>query len=192
MEPEDSREYGDIPTLNGVPPDSPERIFRSGGLGRRRRMMVLIVALIGLASFASPLIRTDSPVLDRVRWSPLEIASEVYEGALPVRSDPQSRAVFLAVDVILGFGAVYLLLLLIGVAAVLFPREGLVGTAAALGGIAILCDGRRVRYYDLQDFIYGESYAFAGHAVHAGALALVLLGVLGLLLWISATKALDY
>jgi hypothetical protein len=191
MEPEDSRKYGDIPALDDIPPDLPDGIRRSGKLGRRRRGMVLIVTLIGLASFASPLIRTESPVLGRTRWSPLAVAVGVCEGALPFRSDPQSRVVLLGIDAVLGLTVAYPLLLAIGLAALVFPRAGFVGMAAALGAVALLSEGR-LRYYDLQGFLYGEPWASAAHAVHAGTLVLVLLGVFGLLLWISATKALDY
>jgi hypothetical protein len=191
MEPEVHREYGDIPTLDDVPPDLPARNSRSGGLGRRRRRMVLIVTFIGLASFASPLIKTDSPVLDRGRWSPLEVAIGVHNGSLPVHRELQGSGVELGLDQIFGCAPAYILLLAIAGAALVFPRADLVGVAAVLGALAAAEDGR-LRYTDLQDFIYGEPYAFAGHAVYAGALELVLLGVFGLLLWISVTKALDY
>jgi hypothetical protein len=191
MEPEDHREYGDIPTLDDIPPDLPTRISRSGGLGRRRRRMVLVVTFIGLASFASPLIRTDSPVLDRGRWSPLEVAIGVHNGTLPVHREFQWSGVELGLDLIFGCATSYILLVAIGAATVLFPRADFVGAAAVLGALAAAEDGR-LRYADLQDFIYGESYAFARNAVHAGALELVLLAVFGLLLWISVTQALDY
>lgn len=99
-------------------------------------------------------------------------------------------AVFLVLDAVLGFGSMYALLFLIAAATLVFPRTNLVGMAAMLGMAPLYVEARRRNFPGVQDFFYGDS--FAAPRVHAGALELIFLGVFGLLLWIAATKALDY
>jgi hypothetical protein len=74
---------------------------------------------------------------------------------------------------------------------VFLPSARFVGYAAAIGAALVFADAR-YRYPDLQDAIYGAPRSFvSGHQVHAGTYCLILLGVLGLLIWIAATKELD-
>lgn len=199
MEPDDegvescSSALGDETTLPAIKPSRP------GWLGRRRRTMVLVLSAIGLATFFSPLIKTDSSVAGRTRWSPMQIAPPVMQGTLPVCSDsgftvcddPRTRDVFLVLDTVLGCASAYALLLVIAAAALLFPRADFVGTAAALGIVALYAEARS-HYMDLRDFIRAASPNTAGYRVYAGTLDLVLVAVLGLLIWIAVTKALDY
>lgn len=198
MESDDERTESEQPPLGDIPALPAIEPSRSGWLGRRRRMMVLVVAAIGLTTLFAPLIRTDSPVLGRTQWSPLQIAIDLEEGTLPPCSggtfstcaDPRTRAVFLILDAVLGFGSMYALLFLIAAAALVFPRRNLVGMAAMLGMAPLYVEARRHNYPGVQDFLYGDP--FAGPRAHAGALELIFLGVFALLLWIAVTKALDY
>jgi len=174
-----------------LPPDVPRKILRRGVLGRRRRYMVLIVSMIGLSSFLSPLIRADSEVLGRTRWSPLLIVIELHNGSLPdcrgnyssLCDVPRTKLVFMTLDATLGFGTAYAVLLAIVLAALLFPRAELIGAAGVIGAGMVLKDGQ-YGFDDLQDFL--------GHHAHGGALELGIVGILLLLIWISVTKALDY
>jgi hypothetical protein len=100
------------------------------------------------------------------------------------------NSVELSIDFLFGVGVAYLILILIATAILFFPSARFVVSAAAIGA-ATVWEETRFRYQDLQDAIYGEPSAFAGHQVHAGTNSLFLLGVLGLLFWIAATKALD-
>jgi hypothetical protein len=162
-------------------------------------MMVLIITMIGFASFVSPFVRTDSAVLGRTQWSPLQIVIELHKGTLPVCSsdafsacdDPRSRFVDECLDAVLGCGAAYALLCAIAAAALLFPRANFIVLVAALGIIPV-CGEAKSRYADLQGLIYGAPFPFAGRYVHAGVLCLILAGVFGLLIWIAVTQALDF
>lgn len=160
-------------------------------MGWHRRKMALIVTLIGLATLVTPLVETDSEVLGRTRWSPLQVVLALHAGTLPI-AHRMSRelAVSLAIDFLIGVGIVYFLLSLIAAAIAFLPSARFIGSAAAFGAAVVLGDGQ-FDYPDLQDAIYGEPSSFAGHQVHAGTNGLILLGVLGLVVWIAASKELD-
>jgi hypothetical protein len=161
-------------------------------MGWRSRQTALILTLIGLATFVTPLIWTDSEILGRTRWSPLDVVSGLYAGTLPI-AHGMSREVsaFLVIDFFLGLGVVYFLLCLVAAAIVFLPSTRFVGTAAGIGALVVLKDAQ-YEYGDLQDAIYGAPSSFvSGHQVHAGTNCMVLLIVLGLLVWIAATKELD-
>jgi len=169
-----------------------DEIFTPGGMSRRRRLMALMVTLMGLATFVTPLVQTDSEVLGRTRWSPLQVALAVHAGTLP--GDHlllQPEIAFRSIEALLGLGIVYCLLSLVVAAIGVFPSARFVGSASAIG-VAVILGEWRFRYADLQDSIYGASSSFvSGHHVHAGILCLVLLGVQLLLGFIAATKQLD-
>jgi hypothetical protein len=161
-------------------------------MGWRRRQMALIATLAGLATFVIPSVWTDSEILGRTRWSPLQVILAVQAGTLPVdHRTPQVTAVFLGIDFFMGVGVVYCLLGLVAAAIVFLPSARFVGTAASIGAAVVLGEAQ-FEYQDLQEAIYGAPRSFAsGHQVHAGADCLILLGVLGMLIWIAATKELD-
>jgi hypothetical protein len=179
-------------SLNDPAPETPAKV-RRGVLGKRRRSMVLILTMIGIASFVSPLIRTDSQVLGRTRWSPLQIVIQLHRGTLPdcrsylstlCEDNPRAKLVFMTLDAVAGFGTGYAMLLAIVMIVVLFPRAELVGAAAVIGAIAVGKNGQ-YGYDDLQDFFGG------GHHAHGRALELALVGIFVLMIWIAVTKALD-
>lgn len=166
-------------------------VIDSTRMGGRRRQAALIVTLIGLATFVTPLIETDSEVLGRMRWSPLQIIVALHAGTLPINRPMFPDPLAPAFDLLVGIGAVYFLLVLISAAIALFPSARFLGSASAIGAAVVLGNAQH-RYFDLQEAIYGEPSAFtSGHQVHAGTNSLILLGVLGLLIFIAATKQLD-
>jgi hypothetical protein len=149
------------------------------------------VTLIGLATFVTPFVATDSEILGRTRWSPLQVILALHAGALPILHSLSAGPVSISIDMFFGIGAVYFLLTLITVAIVFFPSARFVGSSAAIGGAVVWGDAK-YRYFDFQDAIYGAPRAYAsGHQVHAGTHCLILLGVLGLLVFIAATKQLE-
>jgi hypothetical protein len=172
----------------------------------RRRLMVLVVAFLGLLTFVSPLIKTNPAVLGQTRWSPMQIATGLREGALPVYRLPGSGPVGVQVDAVLGFWAIYILLLAIVMADLLLPRSQFVVIAAGLGLGAAL-GSIRVGFSNLERTIYGPyssplgsthpafvagNLVFYGDGVNAWAFVLILLGLFGLLIWIAKVEALDY
>jgi len=56
-------------------------------MSRRARGYCIFLIFIGLFTFFSPSISTDTPVLGRSNWSPFEIVKEIHAGALPVRNE---------------------------------------------------------------------------------------------------------
>jgi hypothetical protein len=161
-------------------------------MGKQRRKMALLVTLIGLATFVTPLVWTDSEILGRTRWSPLGVISALFAGTLPI-GHPMSRelALSLSIDFLMGVGVIYVLLGLVAAAILFLPSARFIGTAAAAGA-AVVFGNARFRYPDLQDAIYGEPSSFvSGHEVHAGTNCVILLSVFGLLIWITATKELE-
>jgi hypothetical protein len=165
-----------------------------GILGARRRWLVLIVSVIGLATFVFPLIKADPAVFGRNEWAPLQVVTELYNGTLPARAYPvdlNSRPVDLGLDIFFGCGTVYLLLLVIIAAAVLFPRAKFICGVAAWGGAA-MCVEFRYQYSDIQSAIYGFAPLDLGNQVNAPMLGSILLAVLVLLVLIASANALDY
>jgi|SRR5208283_4701775 len=184
-------------SLSDIPPQMPCQALHPGRLGKRRQRIVLFLTMIGLASFVSPLIRTDTQVLGRTRWSPLQIAVELHKGTLPgcylkdheLCDDPGEKIVELAFNAVFGAGTAYAMLVAIAASALLFPWSKFVSGASVIGAIATAVVQRRGNDSDLQYFICsGTSVCH----VHNGAFVLVLLLVFGLLIWIAATKQLDY
>ncbi len=155
--------------------------------------MALFVTMIGLATFVSPLVETGSEVHEQTRWSPMQIILAIHAGALPLdhRMVRNDQLLSLGIDALFGVATVYLILILIAAMVAISPSERIVGSLAA-GGAAMTLGEARWRYFDFQDAIYGAPSAFAGHQVHAGINCMVLLGVLLLLVFIVATRALDY
>jgi len=161
-------------------------------MGRQRRKAALIVTGLGLATFVSPLIWTDSEILGQTRWSPLQIVLALHAGTLPIAArPPRELAVSLGIDFLFGFGLVYLLLAIVAAAIVFLPSVRFIAGAAGTGAAIVLADAK-FEFPDFQQMLYGMPSAFASdHQVHAVSLFVILLGVEVLLLWIAATKQLD-
>ena len=193
MEPETERQDSDLFPAGDHPLLIPVKGSRQRGLGKRRRLMVIVIAAIGLISFGSPIIRTDSEVLGRTQWSPLQIGLELYKGNLPICylnepadfKNPHAHIVDLGISAAMGSGIELVLLIAIVLAALFWPNAGFVGVAAFFGLDLILVSGK----YNWDEF---DDYICAGTIVHSTAFEMILLGVFALLLWIAATKALDY
>ena len=184
--------HKEISEKGDVTPVIPAKIPCSGRLGDRRRKMVLVIAMIGLMSFVSPLIKTDSPVRGRTQWSPLQVAIDLYRGTLPdcqsyseLCEPPKTKQVWMTLEVAIGFGTACAALFAIVVAALFLPRAEFVGVSAGLAALLVAKDGQ-YGFDDLQAF-FGSH-----HHAHGGTLELALVGIFGLLIWISVTKALDY
>ncbi len=160
-------------------------------MGPRRRRMALLITLIGLATFVTPLIGTDPGDSGRTRWSPLQILLALHAGELPAHHTIPADRMFLGIDAFLGLGVVYILLGVIALAIMLSPSARFIASVAATGA-AITLGSSRHGYFDLQETIYGSPGVFAsGHQIHAGTNCLILVGVLGLLGFIAVTKQLD-
>lgn len=186
----DGTAYGSSPRNSE---DSIVAIIDPNRMGSRRRQMALIVTLIGLATFVTPLMEIDSEVLGRTRWSPLQVIVALHAGGLPIHRPVATDHIFvlLGPEMLFGFGG-YFLLTLIAAAIVFSPSARFVGSSSALGAALTLGNGPRWAYFPFQEVIYGTTGAFAdGHQVHAGIFCLVLLGVFGLLGFIAVTKQLD-
>ena len=205
MEPEFEFKDSGLLSQGDSPIPRPAKASSPGKLGKHRRQMVLIMAFIGLLTSISPLIKTDPEVLGRTQWSPFQIAVELHKGALPVYLVPGSKPIGLWMDALMGFGAVYVLLLVIASAALFFPRSRLVAVAAALGAGSAL-GGIKFRFSCLLRTIFGpQSWAsYDGHSifvypdhviygngVDALTFFLILLGVFGLLAWIAVETVFD-
>ena len=168
MDPEYHPDLSEVIPPSESPGSLPLRRSSSGRLGRRRRWMALIVSSIGLATFFSPLIRTDSPILGRTQWSPLQIVLELHKGTLPVKGYLEPKSVFLTVDALFGCAPMYAMLLVILAAALLLPRVEVIALCAGMAGAAAYGEAKW-GYSDLQDVLYGAPDAFvSGNRVHAG------------------------
>lgn len=183
------------PLIDFVGP-TPGEVPEPRRLGPRRRQMALIVILMGLATFVTPLISTDSPVLGRTQWSPLEIAEGLSTGKLPIvryaTSNPAYRRVELTLALSLGFGSIYLFLIGIAAAILFFPSPKFVGYSAGSAAAFILGE---LQFYDsssLQMTLYGvPSVSSSDGRTHIGVFYMTLLTLCGLLALIAAWKELD-
>ncbi len=189
------REYGtDEPgRLSDLGLVLPSKTSDRGRMGATRRRMALMTALIGLATFVMPWVSTDTKVLGRTHWSPLQVLIALHAHRLPVQPQPSKVAysVFMGVYLVLGLGTAYLILIVIAAGMLISPSARFVGSAAALGAAATVSN-IWWRYPDLQNAIYGAPSPFAsGHHVYAGGNDLILLLALGALMWIAAAKELD-
>lgn len=165
-------------------------------LGSRTRSMVLLMSVLGLATFVVPLVTTSVPVLGRTQWSALTVLEGLISGSLPagVNISAESfhafyRLIFL--DSFL-FGAMfaYAALILILVSALRTATRLVIGFAAALGVLSALLEMRG--YADFQLAIFGGTPEALGGA-HVGGFTycLVLLVVMGLILAVTTIKELE-
>ena len=153
--------------------------------------MALLVALVGLTTFAVPLIGTDPPVLGHGYWSPLAIVEQTQAGVLPLSGPTDTvTAADLTLryeDMLCGFLFAYCML------AAAFLAIVVGASVRAIRWTAVLCV-----IATLADLAFGhEAYQSAlcvggdGVQVHAGTESAILLGVAGLLLLIASFDELD-
>lgn len=88
-----------------------------------------------------------------------------------------------------GFGGIYLFLVAIVAAVILFPSENMVLLFAVPPAVPALFEAKGTTSF--QEAIYGGSPAASGHAVNAFPLAVVIVTALVLILWISKWRGLD-
>lgn len=165
-------------------------------LGSRTRSMTMVMSVLGLATFAVPLVNTSVPVLGRAQWSPLTVIEGLIGGNLPagVNLQPQDfyalyKLIFL--DSFL-FGAmfIYCALIVILVSALRTGTRLVIGFAAALGVLSALLEMRG--YADFQLAIFGGTPEALGGAQVAGfTYCVVLLVVMGLILAVATIKELE-
>jgi hypothetical protein len=53
-------------------------------LGKNRKRLALLVIAIGICTLFASIVVVDPPILNRSKWSALDIASNIYNGTLPV------------------------------------------------------------------------------------------------------------
>lgn len=165
-------------------------------LGARTRSMALLMSVLGLATFAVPLINTSVPVLGRTQWSPLLVIIELLSGALPAATNLPPSAFhyvyeLVLIDTVL-FGAMfaYAALLVILISALRQATRFVIGTAAVLGMLAALLEMRG--YADFQLALLGGTPEQHGGAHVVGSTwCLVLFAVMGLVLLIVTVKELE-
>jgi hypothetical protein len=148
----------------------------------------MAVTLLGLATFATPLVTTDPKLLGQTQWSPLQVVTAIISGTLPLQ--PVLPRELLGLDLLLGCGIVYLLLIVIVITILVYPSAKFIGAGAA-AGCAVLIGSVLFRYADLQYAIYGAPRAVASGQVNAGAFTLTLSGLLALLIVIAASSDQD-
>lgn len=187
------------PSLRELEAQKPVKIARDKlppALGARTRSMALLMSVLGLATFAVPLVNTSIPVLGRSQWSPLMMLEGLIAGNLPAAANlpPENAARFyelLLLDSAL-FGAlfVYGALAVILVYALRKPSRIVIGGAAGLGLVAALLEMHG--YADFQLALTGGPPDPAG-GVHIVGLSygLVMFVVMTLLLLIATVKELE-
>jgi len=158
----------------------------AGMMGRRRRRMGMAFTLMALGTFAMPLIGTTPNVLGQSHLSPLQVVAAMISGTLPLQPVIAPQVNF-AIDVLLGPGIVYPLLIAIAVALLVFPSEKFVGAVASLG-LAAIVGSFWWQYPELQEAIFGAPRAFASGHVNGGVYSLTLGGLLVMLLLITISK----
>lgn len=164
-------------------------------LGSRTRSMTLLMSVLGLATFAVPLIRTSVPVLGRTQWSPLMVLVGLLGGDLPFAPNLPASALHYVYDLILIdtvlFGTLfaYGALVVILVSALRKATRFVIGAAAGFGMLAALLEMRG--YADLQLGLLGGTAEQRGAEVVGFTWCLVLFAVMGLVMLIVTVKELE-
>lgn len=150
-----------------------------GFLDRRRRLLAVPLVALGLCSFVVPTITTDPPVLTRVRWSPLDILTQIHEGALPTHTGDE-----LAIAGVEGyFVESYLLLLFALLTVTVLPSRKVLVVIALLNALISSATDSRYGPSDFWSLFYGSLSSGFGQ-VHLGQHKLMLFAVNLLLLGI--------
>lgn len=165
-------------------------------LGPRTRPMVMLLALIGLATFFVPLVETSTPVMGQAHWSPWQIVTGMFAGDLPAAVLLTSRGIgairWLAFVNATLFGSLFIYIILAGVVIVAFGKAQrmILGGLAGAGLMAALVELRG--FSDLQLAILGGPPGTVdGQQVQAMSLGIVWFAVMILIVVISAWKELE-
>lgn len=153
-------------------------------LGPLARSLAVVTALLGLATFPLQLITTAAPVLGETRWSPLELVAGISAGVLPV----SAMGHFVLWVSLAAFVFVYLALVAILLAVVVWPSSRFILVAAVLAASVIIED-IFLHFEIFQRALYGGcAQAACGQAIHAGLWSAMLLSVLGVLITIAGLE----
>lgn len=148
--------------------------------------MAMAFTLLALGTFLTPLIGTTPKVLGQSHWSPLQVLTAMISGILPLQRVLAPQVDF-TIDVLLGPGIVYLILIAIAVVLLVFPSEKFVGLGAAAGCLTLYFD-LKYHYTALQEAIFGAPSSFALGHVNGAVFTLTLGGLLVMLLLIAIAK----
>jgi hypothetical protein len=157
-------------------------------LGPRRRTLATAVLILGLFSFFLPLIKLDTPVLNKTRWSPFDIAEKVYEGDLP----PNAMGRHITNSIPIMIPTLYVLLL-VALFSLAISRSPVILKSIAVLGLCTswLWRGDRISFEGL---FYG-SFSYHNFSVvrrvSFGQHTLTLLGVMAMMWFIAANDDLD-
>jgi hypothetical protein len=164
-------------------------------MGWRRKSLVLFVATLGLISFFSAQLIVDPPVLEKTRWSPWDVAWQLYQGGLPhpslretcERCDHQYVVALFYVPHSLAI--IYLLFALAPISLLASQSKGLLTVIGFLGGMLAYANGRWSGPHDLKILFYG--FLAPGRVSGLNNLMLELLVLMIALLAIARVDDLD-
>ena len=159
---------------------------RAGMMGRRRRRVAMAFTLLALGTLVTPLIGTTPKVLGQSHWSPLQLVTAMTSGTLPLQHVPAPQ-LNIAIEVLLGPGIVYLLLIAMAVALLVFPSARFVQVGAVAGCVTLYFD-LKYHYAALQEAIFGAPRAFASGHVNGAAFDLTLGGLMVMVFLIALAK----
>ena len=158
-------------------------------LSRRGKSWALVVIVAGLLTFFAPLIRTDSPVLGKTRWSVFDVTGHLAAGDLPPAPRRPSDPVDLYLYLALNLYSVYLLWLY-AAGAVLLSLSSLSRklTVAGCAGIFIAAAAWHWERGTFEEILYGgrsyHNFRLVRH-VGFGQLILTIAVVMGVLVCIA-------
>ncbi|HEX4005272.1 MAG TPA: hypothetical protein VHX60_03795 [Acidobacteriaceae bacterium] len=165
-------------------------------LGPRSRQMVLLLTVVGLATFMVPLFQAAPAVMGQAQWSPFQLFMGLTGKTLPTAVLLTAQGLrdvrWLVVMDTLLFGALFEYGVLASVLISVLGNASrmVVGCAGALGVLAALIEMRG--YDDIQLAIYGGLPAtVGGQHVRGMTWSLLMLAVMGLTLVVSVYKELD-
>jgi hypothetical protein len=188
-----------LPTALEIEQQKPIKVGKEpvpSTLGSRSRQMVLLLTVVGLATFMVPLYTAVPAVMGQAQWSPFQLFMGLTSGSLPTAVLLTAQGLrdvrwLVFVDTLL-FGALFdygvlaaLLISVVGKAS-----RMVIGCAGALGVLATLIEMRG--FDDVQLAIYsGLPKTAGGQHVRGMTWCLLMLAVMGLTLLISVYKELD-
>lgn len=148
-------------------------------MGKNRRGLALCLIVAGMCTFFIPIVILDHPVLNRVEWSPLQIASSVATRQLPVPGGHFDEA-------LIEIGLIYLLLIFSLVVLFVPAPPNSLKIFSAIGSVA----GSLARFWH-SGFLYTFGWEYFGQHMRRGPAWWILPWVMPALLAISLAKHLD-
>ena len=157
-------------------------------LGPRRRRLATAFLVLGLFSFFLPLIKLDTPVLNKTRWSPFDIAQKVYEGDLP----PNVLGRDLTDSMPIMIPTLYLLQL-VALFSVAISKSPVILKNIAVIGVCTswLWRGDRASFEQLFYGTFSYQNFSLVRRVSFGQHTFILLGVMGILWFVAVNSDLD-